>query len=666
MKKPILYIIFLIAAATALTVSVSAYDSEAVDFIHDKMLSETEEIDLAAYSMSPDELSEVFDILISSYPELFFVDVSYTYNYTDDGVVISMEPKYKYKGNALKSARSEYEKLLDGIMSGVKSSWSDVEKLLYFHDYMAVTLEYDLDSDISDAYTLMKSGRGVCSAYTHLFSALCERAGIEHSTAVSESMNHIWNIVKVGGQWYHVDVTWDDTIPDIDGKAEHTNFLRSDIGIVSASTSPHENWVSEYSCTSDKYDSYIWKDVSAPFVFAGGAWYAFDKDDFALCRYDINSGTVSKVYEIKKKWPVWGEENRIYTNAHSGTAAYKSSVYFNSPDTVYKLDTSSGAVTEVLKPDTKNGYIYYLTTDGNALSYYILTEPNKPGRKYTLDLDSGKDLYSVTYTVDGVVFAVQYYSEGDKITPPDPPKRDGAVFAEWDGLSDTMGKKSITAVAVFEKAPCKHQNTDVRRVKSATCTEDGYSERYCTDCGDVIETIIFTARHTVGAWHVSEQATCKNEGLRERVCADCGEVLEREILPKTEVHRFGEWNIIKEASDNEDGERERKCELCGYVETEVIPMTGEATEPLETETSPIATEAPGAETEAPSTENTVSTDTDTSDITETTQNGGGSITSLSHSKLVIIYVIAVITVGIVNGLLIYLIVIIDRKNRRRR
>ena len=44
-------------------------------------------------------------------------------------------------------------------------------------------------------------------------------------------MNHIWNLIKIDGKWYHVDVTWDDPIMDKPGRVKHDNFLRSDDGI---------------------------------------------------------------------------------------------------------------------------------------------------------------------------------------------------------------------------------------------------------------------------------------------------------------------------------------------------------------------------------------------------------------------------------------------------
>ena len=56
--------------------------------------------------------------------------------------------------------------------------------------------------------------------------------------------NHTWNRIKLGGKWYHVDVTWDDPVPDQLGYAIHTYFLVSDAFLSSTDDGkrPHYGW----------------------------------------------------------------------------------------------------------------------------------------------------------------------------------------------------------------------------------------------------------------------------------------------------------------------------------------------------------------------------------------------------------------------------------------
>lgn len=50
--------------------------------------------------------------------------------------------------------------------------------------------------------------------------------GIENGTVSGEAGNeqHIWNTVMLDGQWYHVDVTWDDPIGSSFEYTDHAYF----------------------------------------------------------------------------------------------------------------------------------------------------------------------------------------------------------------------------------------------------------------------------------------------------------------------------------------------------------------------------------------------------------------------------------------------------------
>ena len=65
-------------------------------------------------------------------------------------------------------------------------------------------------------------------------------------------MAHIWNLVKIDGEWYHVDVTWDD-YPEIFSSLEYESFLKSDKGI---KVTAHIGWYSpqDILCESEIYD----------------------------------------------------------------------------------------------------------------------------------------------------------------------------------------------------------------------------------------------------------------------------------------------------------------------------------------------------------------------------------------------------------------------------
>ena len=89
------------------------------------------------------------------------------------------------------------------------------------HDYLAGSMKYDKDAEKApskngtlksalDVYGALIEGKAICEGYTKAFQYLCYLVGINSNQVVGKK--HMWNVVKIGGEWYQVDLTWDDTI----------------------------------------------------------------------------------------------------------------------------------------------------------------------------------------------------------------------------------------------------------------------------------------------------------------------------------------------------------------------------------------------------------------------------------------------------------------------
>lgn len=123
---------------------------------------------------------------------------------------------------------------------------TDYEKYKALHDYMIENMDYDndavekLSSNVTDEglYIGLVKGKGICWVYAYVYQELCNRIGlycdnvggeakgIIYSTDTPSWMGHDWNIVEIDGNYYHVDVTWDDPLPG--GTLRYDYFLLSD------------------------------------------------------------------------------------------------------------------------------------------------------------------------------------------------------------------------------------------------------------------------------------------------------------------------------------------------------------------------------------------------------------------------------------------------------
>ena len=71
----------------------------------------------------------------------------------------------------------------------------------------------------------MVNKMGVCESYSEAFQTLCLYAGINCTGVVGTAGGgHKWNCVKLDGEWYMCDITFDDPIGGEPGAAYHFYF----------------------------------------------------------------------------------------------------------------------------------------------------------------------------------------------------------------------------------------------------------------------------------------------------------------------------------------------------------------------------------------------------------------------------------------------------------
>ena len=145
------------------------------------------------------------------------------------------------------------------IASCVTDGMSDYEIAKALHDYLALNNEYDMRYYSGSmpyvsytAYGALVNRTSVCAGYALAYERLMDQVGIpcEYVTGMTTNGYHAWNIIQIDGEWYHVDVTWDDPTPDREGYVRYKYFLKSD----KAMSRDHVSWEASHTCTSTKYD----------------------------------------------------------------------------------------------------------------------------------------------------------------------------------------------------------------------------------------------------------------------------------------------------------------------------------------------------------------------------------------------------------------------------
>ena len=292
------------------------------------------------------------------------------------------------------------------IYSLTANSASDVEKALAVHDYLVYRCEYDYDNYINGTLPdesgrcggMMVNGRGVCNAYARAYEYFMTKAGIECHTTSSSAMNHAWNIVNVGGSYYHVDCTWDDPVPDRFGQVSHGHFLVSDRKI--QEELEHYGWNrTDLVCDSEQYESAYWTETDTQIIQAGGKSY-YLKGASLCCR---ENGEERELADLGI-WPVW-QGSGWWTSAFSGLFYHNGYLYCNTYDAIIRVPAGGGNPEIVYSPDLSQGYVYGIRDQGVELQYVIKQSYRDTGTVYTAPVSL--EVPAVSVSLDQTEIAMQ-------------------------------------------------------------------------------------------------------------------------------------------------------------------------------------------------------------------------------------------------------------------
>ena len=165
------------------------------------------------------ELSDIFFRLRLDCPEIFYV-TGFTYRFTPGAENVELLPEYLFDKAKIrdhqKALASRVDKLARPAMNMTAS-----EKERYIHDFICQNVRYDkLKKPYShEIIGPLGQGVGVCEGIAKSVKILCDALGLWCIIAVSGAnpdqgvkYRHAWNILKLDGQYVHLDATFDNSL----------------------------------------------------------------------------------------------------------------------------------------------------------------------------------------------------------------------------------------------------------------------------------------------------------------------------------------------------------------------------------------------------------------------------------------------------------------------
>lgn len=170
-------------------------------------------------------LGRVVEAVWNDNPVLFWVENSYGCKYGPDGRVVEISIQYNDTAKKPEQSMQMFNARAEEILAVARTLAGDYEKEKYVHDKLLSQINYAADAPMNQsAYSALVNGKTVCAGYARAFQYLMQQLGIPCFYCRGYSgENHAWNIVELYGDYYNVDLTWDDS-----GDGAYSYFNKSD------------------------------------------------------------------------------------------------------------------------------------------------------------------------------------------------------------------------------------------------------------------------------------------------------------------------------------------------------------------------------------------------------------------------------------------------------
>ncbi len=270
------------------------------------------------------------------------------------------------------------QNIVSEIQKNIDASMSDLDKLLYFHEYVVENIYYYNTNETSVHFggCTLAQGYGVCDGYAGALMIFLKAENIPCVEVIGGE--HAWVAVQIDKEWYLVDPTWDDTSSSSYGT--HYFLMRNDDEFENTLSRKHEHGVigttfldqtSGTISTSTKYTDWYVHDVWNRMYYYDGYWY-----------YVLNNA-------IRKNNIQGTDESVLFTGTNLTITGIEDGVlYFSKNGTSKHIDLSKKAVkvgTPVIKSVTnKKGKKLSITLKkkvSGATGYEVKISTNKNFKK---------------------------------------------------------------------------------------------------------------------------------------------------------------------------------------------------------------------------------------------------------------------------------------------
>lgn len=295
-----------VSSSMSARVSTSMGTSKQVNVLYKALKNYKTSVNVKGYKITTGNLNSLLSQAIDKDYYLLdsIVRLKDGYGYIDrqTGYFTKLYFKYQYSKKTMQKRYSSLKSTVTKVKSSLGSGLSKEQAALSVHDYLIKCATYNMDYaekvmanpyypvqwNSHTAYGILINKKGVCSGYAYAYRLFMKAYGIPCVLIDSSAMNHAWNMIQLGGKWYHVDCTWDD--PDAStswtGKGSgnlvyYDHFLLNNNEMSRAN---HYSWT-PYKASSSTTYSNMPRYTSNQQIHNKGYWYMVQSDSNNNYRY---------------------------------------------------------------------------------------------------------------------------------------------------------------------------------------------------------------------------------------------------------------------------------------------------------------------------------------------------------------------------------------------
>jgi len=260
-------------------------------------------------------------------------------------------------------------KMMEEVNALLPEKPTQFEMVHVAHDYLIANTFYDkvqISSNVDmtydyDIYGVFCKHKSACAGYSLALKYILNQWHIDCLMVTSSNQNHGWNIVKLDGKWYHVDVSSDDPFYDMLGQVSHKYLCISTETLVSYNSGradfkvvpDYDMFLDGETFTDDKFATQdyqgseadlssrsYWEDSVSVCHYYNGSIYNIcpDSNLVGACALYQNGTRLYAPEGISMRWCIGMNSTQFYDHPMGRMTASGSDLYMTSPKGIYRLN----------------------------------------------------------------------------------------------------------------------------------------------------------------------------------------------------------------------------------------------------------------------------------------------------------------------------------------